>query len=164
MPKSRSMRISELANPNRFQRLARWMIPLFAMIVMHAIPHFVRARSGMWRALRFGFLVTMKYPGLTFSILLFLASLWIIGAALKFAGIFLFAFSGTAMLLNSLHDVLLDTEERAENLREARKANGPSKPASWKELRAIENETEEERMRRSRYERTFRDLVRPWES
>ena len=32
MPKSRSMRLSELANPNRFQRLARWMIPLFALL------------------------------------------------------------------------------------------------------------------------------------
>jgi heme exporter protein C len=32
MPKSRSMKISELANPHRFQRLARWMIPLFALL------------------------------------------------------------------------------------------------------------------------------------
>ncbi|MGE0603737.1 MAG: heme ABC transporter permease [Xanthobacteraceae bacterium] len=28
------MRISELANPNRFQRLARWMIPLFAALTV----------------------------------------------------------------------------------------------------------------------------------
>jgi len=34
MPKSRSMRISELANPNRFQRLARWMIPLLAALAV----------------------------------------------------------------------------------------------------------------------------------
>lgn len=32
MPKNRRMRISELANPNRFQRLAWWMIPLFALL------------------------------------------------------------------------------------------------------------------------------------
>ncbi len=36
MPKNRSMRLSELANPNRFMRLARWMIPLcaFAGVVL----------------------------------------------------------------------------------------------------------------------------------
>ena len=34
MPKSRNMRLSELANPNRFQRLARWMIPLFAALTV----------------------------------------------------------------------------------------------------------------------------------
>jgi heme exporter protein C len=32
MPKTRGMNFSELANPNRFMRMARWMIPLFAAL------------------------------------------------------------------------------------------------------------------------------------
>ena len=32
MPRTPRMKVSELANPNRFLRLARWMIPLFAVL------------------------------------------------------------------------------------------------------------------------------------
>lgn len=32
MPRTPRMKVSELANPNRFMRLARWMIPLFAAL------------------------------------------------------------------------------------------------------------------------------------
>ncbi len=140
-----------------------WMIPFLFMIVLHALPFLVRNEARPLRALRFGFLVSMKYPWVTFSALIFLGSLWVLGAAVKFAGIFLFAFAGTAMLINSLHDVLFDTEERAGRLRKTQDSNIPKRPASWKELRQLEDETEEERLRRARYERTFRDLIRPWE-
>jgi heme exporter protein C len=34
MPKTRGMNFSELANPNRFMRMARWMIPLFAALAI----------------------------------------------------------------------------------------------------------------------------------
>ncbi len=140
--------------------LCFWLGVVLAASLVPGIPLLFRRELGAGKTLKISLLVLLKYPGLVFGLFIFLVSLWIIGTAVKMAGLLIFAFSGTAMMLNSFYDVVAEWEEAMA--REAEESDD-KRPRTWKELKDQEKETEEERMRRSRYERTFRDIIRPWE-
>ncbi|MEQ8820783.1 MAG: hypothetical protein RLY93_11115 [Sumerlaeia bacterium] len=143
--------------------LCLWLIALLALVTGHALPLLVRQNRGALSALKVGFLLTAKYPLLTIGAGLFLASLWVIGTALRFVGVIGFAFSGTALFLNSLHDVILEAESRQLTRDPAAENDPEERPTSWREIREAENQTEDERIKKARYERSFRDILRPWE-
>lgn len=138
-----------------------WLIVMLLISLLASIPVLFRQQRGIFQTIKVGFIALLKYPGLMIGSFAFLASLWIIGVAIKFAGVLLFGFTGTAMLMNSLYDVITELEAAQED---AAKETGDSRPRSWKELRAMEKEGEEDRMKKARYERTLRDVLKPWES
>lgn len=137
-----------------------WVSVVLILMMLPGVPFLVRQERSVLSAMKISLVILLRFPMLIIGFGLFLLSLWVIGAALRFAGILIFGFAGTAMLMNSLYDVLIDMEERQEK---AAKRSGDGRPRTWKELRALEEEDEEERMRKVRYERTLRDLLKPWE-
>lgn len=125
-------------------------------VVGHALVLAARSRHGLWTCLRLGLLLTLKYPGLTAATVLFAASLLVIGARLWGVGLLLWGFTAPILLMNALHDVIADYEDDL--------ARPPLPPAtSWAERQAREAEEEERRLKSARYQRTFRDVIRPWE-
>ncbi len=143
--------------------LCFWMGVFLVAVMLPALSHYLREESTLRASLKFGLLAALKYPGTVFGLLAFIISLWIIAAALRFVGILLFGFVGTYLFLNSLYDVLME-RERKELTKEEQEEEPPRRPASWKEIKVEERAKEKERMDKSRYERTFRDIIRPWDS
>jgi len=140
--------------------LCFWALVLFLAAAGVGLPFLVRQRLRPVEALRRGGLLLLQRPGLVISFCLFLASLWVIGFALRLVGVFFFAFSGTVMFLNSFYDVVTTFEQRAQAVEES---DQEPRPRTWKELRAAEKKSERERMDAVRYSRTIRDILRPWE-
>ncbi|MBI5154514.1 hypothetical protein HZA57_04680 [Candidatus Poribacteria bacterium] len=139
-----------------------WLLMILLAVGIHALPLVVRQALPVRRACKAGLYFTVKYPILSLSALLMLGVLFVLGAAVKFVGIVAFAFSWSAMLINSLHDVVSEVEERERRAAESGAA-APSRPASWKEIEEQETLSEEARLRKARYKRTFSDVLRPWE-
>ncbi len=142
--------------------LCFWLIIGLGAAAMAATPLVIRGELKPLTALKTGLLLALKFPGLLVGGFIFLVSLWIIGTYIKFAGILIFGFTGTVMLTNSIYDVLLEWE-RMEKRAIEMEAKGKKRPRNWKQMRAQEEEQEEERMDKERYDRTLRDLLRPWE-
>lgn len=134
-----------------------WVSLLLVAAAQHAFPIAVRERLPMKEVWRRAVILTLKYPGATFGLLFIHAFVWTTGVALQLAGPLLFTFALSAMLINSLHDVIVDHEAQA-----ARQSDDAG-PASWHAVRQQEFAAEETRLRRARYERTFRDILKPWE-
>lgn len=142
--------------------LCGWLTLTLAAIALHVLPLAARDRHPPLKALKLGALLTLKFPGATFLTLLFIVSLLILGTVLRFAGILIYGFFMPVVLMNSLHDVVVDVLQREEEA--ARIAEeGESAPRSWKEIEEQEKDEEETRLRRARYDRGFRDILRPWE-
>lgn len=140
--------------------LCGWLFVLWVAVGMHALPLAARQQRTLRDLVRLGLGLTVKYPGATFSVMAFAATLLVVGALPKLAGILLWGFAAPAMLINSLHDVVLEREEVEEGARQSRTAN---KPTSWRQIQIEESDAEEHRLRKARYERTLRDILRPWE-
>lgn len=140
--------------------VAFWLMVLGVLIGMHGAPLVVRRGMSARAAIRWGFVLTLKYLGATLGTFVFLAALLVIGVALKFVGLILYGVVAPVMLANSLHDVVLEREEQGATDAEAGDAQPPT---SWKTIRAAEDAAEERRLKRARYERTFRDILRPWD-
>lgn len=141
--------------------LCFWMVMLIVLLAMAGIPHVGRGVIPLRGVFRESLLTLAKHPLTMLGALLFLASLWFLGAVpLKMGGVLVFGLSGTAMLLNSIVDVTSEFERRQA---EAIEATGDSRPRTWREVKAQEKESEKDRLQRSRYERTLRDILRPWE-
>ncbi len=136
-----------------------WLSLLVGIAAIPVIPALARTDLPVMAAWRFGLLCLLRYPGVLIGVFVFLCSLWVIGFFLRLAGIFLFGFAGTALLFNSTYDVLVAFEAGREK---AAKGGAP-RPRTWREIREAESESDEERMNRVRYERTLRDVLRPWE-
>lgn len=141
--------------------LCFWLGVLLAAVLLPAIPAYLRSDGSLLAALKSGLYITLKYPGTVFGLLAFIISLWIIAAALRFVGILLFGFAGTYLFLNSLHDVV--TAREASQSEEEQQQEQPATPATWKEIKVADKKDERKRMDKSRYERTFKDILRPWE-
>jgi len=141
--------------------LCLWLLLFLAGVAMHGLPLVARGRRTVRQTLRLGALLTIKYPILTLTVLLFVAGMLALGAWLKLAGLIVYGFILPAMALNSLHDVIADAEARAEQ--DAADGKPAERPASWKQIRAQQDEDDEARMKRVRYERGWADLLRPWE-
>lgn len=141
--------------------LCLWLLLFLAGAAMHGLPLAARGNRTVGRTLKIGALLTVKYPMLTLTTFLFVLGMFLIGAWLKFAGLIVYGFVLPAMVANSLHDVVAEVEDRAEKA--TAEGKKPEQPASWKQIRAQENEDDEARMKRVRYERGWADLLRPWE-
>ncbi len=142
--------------------LCFWIGVFFLAAMLPTLPHYLRKDASLAASLKFGLFAALKYPGTVFGLLIFIVSLWIIAVALRFVGILLFGFVGTYLFMNSLYDVISEREWKAIEKQEEEAE--PQRPASWKEIKAEDKKKEKERMDKSRYERTFRDIIRPWES
>jgi hypothetical protein len=140
--------------------LCFWLLLLLVASMGIGLPLLVREGLTARRAFRGAAVEVLRSPGLVLGMFVFLVSLWIIAAWLRFAPIFLFGFSGTAMFLNSLYDVMHPGDEAGDG-GEVESTAGDA--ATWRQVRANEKVSEQARMARARYERTFRDLLRPWE-
>lgn len=150
--------------PGLMLGLSFWMTLLLGGIVMHGAPLVVRRGMGPLAAAKGGLYLCARYPIATLGIVLFVSSVFVLGAALRMVGLVFFSFSLGAMFLNSAHDVLIDFEEARERRAEEDKAGGREpRRASWKEIREAEVEEEVERLDKARYDRTWQDILRPWE-
>ncbi|CAN5220018.1 hypothetical protein BH09SUM1_BH09SUM1_26400 [soil metagenome] len=136
--------------------LCFWMILAVVASMIGGIPSLIRDRLTARAAIKRGFLILLRESGLIIQTLILLIVLSILGGMLRFAGILLFGMSGASMLINSVYDVLA--------AREKERAKAPaSKAANWKDQEEIDRAAERERMDAVRYNRTIRDILRPWE-
>ncbi|MEO8376261.1 MAG: hypothetical protein ABI579_01210 [Candidatus Sumerlaeota bacterium] len=137
-----------------------WIIILVLTSMIVGLPMRSRERTNLKQTFKRGMITLMRSPLIMIGLLIFIASLWIIAAWLRFAPIFLFGFSGTAMLMNSFYDVAFGVDALSEQTTAEKESAAAT---SWKQKQGLESEAEQLRMSRSRYERTLRDLLRPWE-
>lgn len=138
-----------------------WICLLLMILMIPGIPVLGRQDKTIWQTFKVSFFALLRYPGLVIGMFVFLISLWVLLIYLRLVGLVIFGFAGPAMLLNSLYDVIIDTEEQAE-----KKAAEPAEkqgPSSWKEVKEQEKEDDDVRIEKARYARTFRDILKPWE-
>jgi uncharacterized membrane protein YesL len=125
--------------------LCVWLLAFVGGAMLHGLAFCVRSDLPVRRILRMSFTLAVALPRMTFGVLAFLVGLWIVSGSCQFAGYLLFAFAATAMMVNSLHDVTLVWEEHLRGTSDA-------------ETLAAREET-----RRLRYDRGWREILKPWE-
>ncbi len=141
--------------------LCFWAAVLVAITLLPALPLLAEPQPAIRRVFRISLAILIKYPGTVLGAVFVLILLSLIGGLLlRMAGFLVFGFSGTALLANSLYDVILSFETRRD---EAAADNKSSKPRTWKDLQVHESSSEKERMDSVRYNRTIKDLLKPWE-
>lgn len=138
--------------------LCFWLGLFLVWTMQLGLPLTIRGRVGVAQAMKLSASTLARYTGLTLSVFLLIASLWVIGIAFRFLGPLLFLFSGTVLLWNALYDVLIEYEEELEEERNPR-----PRPTNWAEVKAEEARDEEKRLQKARYDRGMRDILRPWE-
>lgn len=139
--------------------LCFWTALLAGVIGFVGLPWVAREDGVAARqAIRMAMHMIMRFPTVVAPICFVLLLLWVFCFITRLAGLVIFGLVGTVMLANSLRDVL---EERLRQ--PAPGTDETPAPGSWHQVQAREKTEEAERMRKSRYERTFRDLLRPWE-
>ncbi|MCC5876599.1 MAG: DUF624 domain-containing protein [Candidatus Sumerlaeia bacterium] len=136
--------------------LCLWIALTLLCILQIAIPVYIRTRTGILKSLKTGFVALMKYPGLMIGNGVFLLSLGILSMLAMLAPILIYGFVGPIMLLNAMYDVLLEYEENLN-------AEERPTPKTWTEIEEREKEDENIRMKKVRYNRTIRDVLRPWQ-
>lgn len=136
--------------------LCLWIALTLLCILQIAIPVYIRTDSGIFRSLRTGFVALLKYPGLMIGNGVFLISLGVLSVLAMLAPILIYGLVGPIVLFNAMYDVLLEHEENLN-------AGERPTPTSWSEIEEREKEDENVRMKKVRYNRTFRDVLRPWQ-
>jgi len=143
--------------------LCFWIGLLALGIFVNAMPLVVRGERTLKAAIKIGAYVTLKYPLYTYGALLFLGLLWLLSAVLlKTAPLWIIGLAATVTYVNSMHDVVVWWEERKEKEEQKAReeAEGSAKPTSWKQIRQDEEAANEPK---DRYQRTLRDILKPWE-
>ncbi len=151
-------------------------VGLFALgVASHALALCARQAAPLREIFKSAIYITLRYPLFTLGAMALLAALWYVSLfSLKTAPLWVIGLSATAVFLNSALDVVVRQEElRAAAAVEASAGTAPhdsasaaARPlASWKEIRREEEDAAEAeaRARADRYNRTLRDILRPWE-
>jgi hypothetical protein len=138
--------------------LSFWVLLFFLWMMCIGIPLIARQRHGIQQTIKISFVTVLRYPGFLLLVGIFLLSLWVIGIGFKLIGAMLFGFTGTMMLLNSTYDVLVKHEDEMDA-----SLHPEEKPTTWKEIQELEKRKEKERMDKERYDRTLKDIIKPWE-
>lgn len=136
--------------------LCIWAALTLLVVLQVALPIHWRQGRTVLGSLRGGVAALLRYPGLLIGNFLFLVSLGVLSVLAMFAPILLFGIVGPVVLFNAMYDVLVEHEEALE-------AGEKPEPASWAEIEARDKEEEAVRMKKLRYNRTFRDILRPWQ-
>lgn len=124
--------------------LTCWLVVGVAGATLHGVMLVVARGMGPVRALRLGMALTMALPGPTLGVLGVNALVWAASSSCQFAGFLLAAFAATAVLANALHDAVGAWEESLHGVDSPERA----------ELRESYDR---------RYDRGWRDMLRPWE-
>ncbi len=132
-------------------------------MMIHALPIVAREKKTLRAVMKQSFLLLLRYPFLTFGVFLAVVLFMAAGVALRLVGVVLFGFTLPALMINSLHDVIFDFEAQRAELAAESDGNQSMRPASWKQIHAKQAEREEEKMKKSRYNRGWADIMRPWE-
>ncbi len=143
--------------------LCFWLGVLWVSVVVNAMPWLVREPRGLRSALKLGAFVTLRYPLYSFGSLLFLGLLWLLSAVLlKTAPLWILGLSATGTYINSMHDVAFWWEARKDReARQEEKKKAAARPAAtWKQ---VEPDEEGDQEPPDRYQRTLRDILKPWE-
>jgi hypothetical protein len=146
--------------------LCFWMAFFVLAIALHSLSLAVQNERTPRQVFLHALLLTLRYPLFSAGALLVLGFLWVLSTlTLKTAPLWVIGLSATATFINSVHDVVLARESRREHeAAQAAKEGAPSpalsRPTSW---RQILQDTEAENLPRDRYQRSLRDLLRPWD-
>lgn len=135
--------------------LCIWLVLTLLVILQLAIPIHCRQDRTLPRSLQGGLAALLRYPGLLVGNFIFLVSLGILSVLAVMAPILLFGLVGPVVLFNAMYDVLVEHEESLE-------ADAAPAPTTWAGIEAREKEKEAAEMKKTRYSRTFRDILRPW--
>lgn len=145
--------------------LCFWMALFVLAIALHSFSLAVRTEQRPRKVFLNALVLTLRYPLFSAAALLVLAFLWVISTlTLKTAPLWVIGLSATATFISSVHDVALARESRRE-IEKQKAAEGTqpaaaTRPTSW---RQIQQDAEAENLPRDRYQRSLRDLLRPWE-
>lgn len=119
--------------------LCLWAMILPLGMMLHGAPLIIFNEVRPGRALVLSLSMVFAFPGLTLSALMVLALLTMLGAGFAFTGLILFGAAGTASLCHALFTVIAGRVE------------------------AVTQSTPQDDDREEpRYERTLRDVLRPW--
>jgi hypothetical protein len=135
--------------------LCLWVSAGWLAVLVASLPVLLAERKGTRAALLSALRLLLIDTRLMGRVLLLMVLLWGLAVVLKFAGIFLFAFSLTAVLMNAAHAVA--------RARRSPPDPNPAAATTWKEREQLERELEDLQLLRKRYQRTIRDVLRPWE-
>jgi len=135
--------------------LCFWLVLTLLVILQLAIPIHCRQKRTLLRSLQGGVVALLRYPGLLVGNFIFLVSLGALSVLAVMAPILLFGLVGPVVLFNAMYDVLVEHEEALE-------AKAAPEATTWAEIQAREKANEAVAMKKTRYNRTFRDVLRPW--
>lgn len=133
-----------------------WASLMIIMSMLHLCIY--RGRLSEKAHWKYGFYFLIKYPVITIFFTVFLILFIVLVFLSKFAVFVIFGLTLPLLILHSIQDVIFDLEqERAEEVESDEK-----RVTSWKEIVKEEGAQETERLIKSRYDRTFRDIMKPW--
>lgn len=135
--------------------LCLWVVLTHLCLLQIAIPVYIRG-EGILKSHKIGMVALLKYPGLMIGNGIFLFSLGVLSVLAMLAPLLIYGLVGPVVLFNAMYDVLVEHEENLN-------ADEKPSPRTWTEIEQREKEDEEVRMKKVRYNRTFRDILRPWQ-
>ncbi len=140
-----------------------WLLVIVLGSGFYTFSALVKKELPVIKALKQGFIFIMVSPSVTVSSII-LSIIIIAVAVVSVIGVFIFLFVFLAGVANAAFDTV---EERIESMIEDKREHektAEDKPTSWHQIKSIEKKVEEKKIRKDRYTRGLRDILRPWDS
>lgn len=139
-----------------------WIFIFLTGSMFFVLPALVKNDLPVKKALKRGLIFMLANPGLTFFGMVFVLVILFV-SLLSVVGPLFFMLVFLAALANSLYDTAQEKVEQMIEKKEEVSVTEERKPSSWHEIKAMEKKQQEKQQKKSRYNRTLRDILKPWE-
>lgn len=138
--------------------LCFWIFLYLVAMMLYAFPLYVHQRVGIKKVFVRSFILVMDNLGVSLLAIVLLLGFWGLGFVTRGVLVFLLNLALTAALSNSLYVNVMEKYEEKEAAKKEDEAL-ESRPASWKDIKHEEFIHD----RHKRYQRTLKDILKPWE-
>ncbi len=140
-----------------------WIFVILWCSSFFIFPTLIKNDLPVKQALKKGFILFLANPGIMFAAMV-LMIIVLASSMLTVVGPFIFMLVFIAAVANATYDTAMERLEHVvEQQREEKDETQEEKPTTWKQIKAQEKKQEEKKRKRSRYNRTLRDVLRPWD-
>ncbi|GAB4312013.1 MAG: hypothetical protein Kow0059_02280 [Candidatus Sumerlaeia bacterium] len=144
-----------------------WILLGVNAMFIFAGPMIAENRWGWREVIHRALFIVLVHKWFSLAVLMMTGLVWVLGIYLKLIGLAVFCHALTVTLANAAYQTIVDHHRALDALREVTEKPDSVRPRTWKEKRALEERgvlaLAHGKVQPTRYQRTIRDILRPWE-